>query len=82
MKYVVRKVVSEDRKTEFGYGVFPRYHVDHMPETGTVVLARCTDPDDKRPMHEQHKSYRLNKLCDTHGEANTHANALSAHRHG
>ncbi len=77
MKYAVRKVVSAKKDVTLGYGVFPDYQVVNTAETGSINIAACSALDDERPLHEQHKSYRLKGLYDTITEAGTHAR-----RHG
>ncbi len=81
MKYVARKVTSQDRSKTVGFGVFMAWNMVNVNETGSVPIDHCTDPDDDRPLHEQNgKAYKMSGLYPTIEKAQEVVRDLSAFR--
>ena len=73
MKHVARRVTGES-KVELGYGVFPRYLVE---DRTIIPIKDCSEIGDKRPLHEQNKSFRLLSLHPSEKAATQEANKMS-----
>jgi len=76
MKHAVRRVQG-DKGNIIGFGVFRRWNVAALPETAIINVQHCSDPDDLRPLREQHKAYRLLGIWPSQRQADRMASTFN-----
>ncbi len=81
MKYVARRVTSQDRSKTVGYGVFMAWNMVNVSDAGSVSIDHCTEPEDDRPLREQNgKAYKMEGLYPTIEKAQEVVRDLSTFR--